>query len=128
MRKDQFILCLNTFGLFFCGYNKATAQESEKPNIILILADDLGYADLSCYGAKEIKTPNIDKLANEGMRFTSFYATAGVSTPTRASIMTGCYPKRVDLHVGVIPPDGEYGLHPEEITIAELLKDEGYPR
>jgi arylsulfatase A-like enzyme len=126
MRKDQFILCVNAMGLFFCGYNKVTAQEIEKPNIILILADDLGYADLSCYGAKEIDTPNIDRLANEGMRFTSFYATAGVSTPTRASIMTGCYPKRVDLHEGVIPPDGEYGLHPEEITIAELLKEEGY--
>ena len=125
MRKDNFILYLNTVGLLFYAH-KGIAQEFEKPNIILILADDLGYADLSCYGAKEINTPNLDKLAREGMRFTSFYATAGVSTPTRASVMTGCYPKRVNLHVGVIPPDAEYGLNPEETTIAELLKEEGY--
>ena len=126
MRKNNFVLCLNTLGLLFCTNNRAIAQEFEKPNIILILADDLGYADLSCYGAKEINTPNIDKLAREGMRFTSFYASAGVSSPTRASIMTGCYPKRVDLHVGVIPPDAKYGLNPGETTIAELFKEEGY--
>lgn len=126
MRKNTFILCINTLGILFCGNNKGIAQESNKPNIILILADDLGYTDLSCYGAKEINTPNLDKLASEGMRFTSFYASAGVSTPTRASIMTGSYPKRVDLHVGVIPPEAKHGLNPNETTIAELLKNEGY--
>ena len=98
----------------------------EKPNIVFILADDLGYADLSCYGAKEIQTPNLDKLANEGVRFTNFYAPAGVSTPTRASLMTGCYPKRVGLHVAVLPPNTRNGLNPNEITIAELLKKQGY--
>lgn len=106
----------------------AIAKEpvNKKPNIVLILADDLGYTDLSCYGAKDIKTPHIDRLAKEGIRFTNFYSAGSVSTPTRASIMTGCYPKRVDMHVGVLPPNTESGLNPNEITIAELLKKEGY--
>ena len=108
--------------------NAANANEPENktPNIVLILADDLGYTDLSCYGATDIRTPNIDRLANEGIRFTNFYASAGVSTPTRASIMTGCYPKRVDMHVGVLPPNTKSGLNPDEITIAELLKKQDY--
>ncbi len=102
------------------------AQSQQKPNIVFILADDLGYADLSCYGAKEIKTPNLDKMAEEGVRFTDFYAPAGVSTPTRASLLTGSYPKRVALHVAVLPPDTHSGLNPSEITIAEMLKEIGY--
>lgn len=108
--------------------NAANAKEPENkaPNIILILADDLGYTDLSCYGSTDIKTPHIDRLAKEGIRFTNFYSAGSVSTPTRASIMTGCYPKRVDMHVGVLPPNAESGLNPSEITIAELLKKEGY--
>ena len=75
---------------------------AKKPNIVFILADDLGYADLSCYGATEIETPNLDRMAKEGVRFTNFYAPACVCTPSRASLMTGCYPKRVGLHVAVL--------------------------
>ncbi|MBN1789079.1 MAG: sulfatase [Bacteroidales bacterium] len=97
-----------------------------KPNIVFILADDLGYTDLSCYGATRIKTPNLDEMAKEGVRFTGFYAPAGVCTPTRASLMTGCYPKRVSLHVGVLRPDTHNGLNTKELTIAELLKTQGY--
>ncbi len=97
-----------------------------KPNIVFILADDLGYSDLSCYGATGIKTPNLDKMAEEGVRFSSFYAPAGVCTPTRASLMTGCYPKRVGLHVEVLYPDTRSGLNPDEITLSELLKESGY--
>lgn len=98
----------------------------KKPNIIFILADDLGYTDLGCYGAVVQKTPNLDRLAKEGIRFTSFYAPAGVSTPTRASLLTGCYPKRVGLHVAVLPPDTRSGLNPDETTLAELMKSAGY--
>jgi len=105
---------------------EAFSKDIRKPNIVFILADDLGYADLGCYGSTEIKTPNLDKLASEGIRFTQFYAPAGVCTPTRASLMTGCYPKRVGLHVAVLPPDTRSGLNPNEITLAELLKKEGY--
>ncbi len=100
--------------------------DAARPNIVFILADDLGYTDLGCYGAKEIKTPNLDKLAAEGMRFTDFYAPAGVCTPTRASLLTGSYPKRVGLHVAVLPPDTHSGLNPNEKTLAELLKEQGY--
>ena len=102
------------------------ASGKEKPNIVFILADDLGYADLGCYGSPEINTPSLDKMAKEGIRFTQFYAPAGVCTPTRARLLTGCYPKRVGLHVGVLRPDTQSGLNPNEITIAEILKEEGY--
>lgn len=103
-----------------------SARAAEKPNIVFILTDDLGYADLGCYGATKIKTPHLDRLAAEGARFTSFYAAATVCTPTRAALMTGCYPKRVGLHVGVISPRSGKGLHPEETTIAEVLRERGY--
>lgn len=98
----------------------------KKPNIVFILADDLGYTDLGCYGAKIPKTPNLDRMAEEGIRFTNFYAPAGVSTPTRASLLTGCYPKRVGLHVAVLPPDTRSGLNPDETTLAELMRSAGY--
>ncbi len=105
----------------------ARAIEPQRPpNIVFILADDLGYADVSCYGAAKIKTPHIDRLAAEGARFTDFYATNGVCTPTRASLMTGCYPKRVGLHMGVLNPKSAKGLNPEEVTIAKLLRGRGY--
>ncbi len=97
-----------------------------KPNIVFVLADDLGYADIGCFGAKGIKTPNIDRLADSGVRFSDFYAPAGVCTPSRASLMTGCYPKRVDMHVEVLYPDSRSGLNPSEVTLAEVLKSAGY--
>jgi len=106
-----------------CGVVKAA---QDKPNIVFILADDLGYADLSCYGSKEISTPHIDKMAMEGMKFTDFYAAACVCTPTRAAFLTGCYPKRVGLHNAVLYPKTKSGLNPSEITLAELLKAQGY--
>ncbi len=117
------LIGLSFFGLLSL-YGESLA--AKKPNIVFILADDLGYADLSCYGASEIKTPNLDRMANEGVRFTNFYTPACVCTPSRASLMTGCYPKRVGLHVAVLPPNTHSGLNPNEITIAELLKKEGY--
>ncbi len=107
------------------------AGNANKPNFIIIFCDDLGYGDLGCFGSKKHRTPNIDRMANEGMRFTSFYVTSGVCTPSRASLMTGCYPRRVDLHqdsVGgcVLFPVARKGLNPKEITIAEILKQAGY--
>lgn len=96
------------------------------PNIVFILVDDLGYADLGCYGNTVIKTPALDGLAREGVRFTNFYAAAGVCTPTRAALLTGCYPKRVGMHKAVLPPKSQNGLHPYEVTMAELLKGKGY--
>lgn len=102
-----------------------TAAVAAPPNIIVIFADDLGYTDLGVYGAKDIRTPNLDRLAAEGIRFTDFYAES-VCTPARAALMTGAYPKRVSLHVAVLPPATKSGLNPSEITVAELLKGRGY--
>ncbi len=97
-----------------------------RPNIILIMADDLGYGDLGCYGTTDIATPHIDSLADRGMKFTAHYVLSPVCTPTRASLMTGSYPPRVGLAQGVIRPDETRGIHPDEITIAELMQSAGY--
>jgi arylsulfatase A len=99
---------------------------AEKPNIILILADDLGYGDLGCYGAQKIKTPHLNRMAREGMRFTDFAQAAALCTPSRAALMTGCYPGRIGLAEGVLRPDSKRGIHPDEVTLAEVLKARGY--
>ncbi len=109
-----------------------------KPNIILIVVDDLGISDLNCYGADLHESPNIDKLAQQGVMFTNAYASASICTPTRASIMTGKYPARLNMTIWrewaknpqfdqkLIPPDTEENLPAIDITIAERLKDEDY--
>jgi arylsulfatase A-like enzyme len=105
----------------------ADAQKSNRPNIILVLADDLGYADKGCYGQQKTETPNIDKLAKEGLKFTQFYSGTSVCAPSRVSLMTG-------LHTGHIPvrgnkavkPEGQAPLPDSVITIANLLKQNGY--
>jgi arylsulfatase A len=99
-------------------------SEERKPNVVVIVADDLGYGDLSCFGANDIATPNIDRIAAEGAKFTSFYVSA-VCSPTRASLMTGSNPTRVGIG-GVIFPRNNHGLNPDEITLPELLKGQGY--
>ncbi len=109
----------------------AESKKTEKPNFIVIFCDDLGYGDIGCFGSKKHNTPNIDRMAEEGIRFTSFYVTSGVCTPSRSSLMTGCYPRRVNMHEDaegdcVLFPVGKKGLNPDEITIAEILKDQGY--
>ncbi|MEM9283329.1 MAG: sulfatase-like hydrolase/transferase, partial [Verrucomicrobiota bacterium] len=96
------------------------------PNIIFILIDDQGYYDLGCYGATEVKTPRIDAMAAEGVRFTDYYAAAPICSPSRAGLLTGCYPRRVGNHVWVHRADSSTGIHPDELTLAELLKDNGY--
>ena len=95
-----------------------------KPNFIIILTDDQGYCDLSCYGSPNIYTPNIDRMAAEGLRFTSFYA-APFCAASRAQIMTGCYATRVG-HCNNPSPGCNWGLNPDEVTVAEVLKEEGY--
>jgi len=101
------------------------ARKAPRPNFIIIFTDDQGYQDLSCYGHPRIKTPCLDRMAAEGMRFTDFYVSAPVCTPSRASLMTGCYAQRVSLP-GVLFPGSKVGIHPDEVTIAELLKGRGY--
>jgi arylsulfatase A-like enzyme len=103
----------------------AQPRSGRPPNFIIILADDQGYGDLGSYGHPTLRTPNIDQLAAEGQRWTSFYA-AHVCTPSRAQLMTGRLAVRTGLSSGVLFPDSTGGLQPEEITIAEVLKARGY--
>lgn len=98
---------------------------NDRPNIIVIMADDLGYGDLSCYGATSIQTPNIDRLAASGIRFTSGYCSASTCTPTRYSFLTGKYAFRTP-GTGVAPPNGPAIIEPNTVTIASLLKNAGY--
>ena len=95
------------------------------PNIVLIFTDDQGYQDVGCFGSPNIKTPNLDQLARDGMRFTDFYSMAPVCSASRAGLLTGCYPARVGI-TGVLFPRHDIGLNPEETTIAEVLKTKGY--
>ena len=101
------------------------------PNFIVIFCDDLGYGDLGCYGSRKNRTPRIDQLAAEGMRFTDFYSSSPVCTPSRASLMTGCYARRVSMHEDatghwVLIPRSRRGLNPDELTLPEALKTRGY--
>ena len=103
----------------------------DQPNFVLIFCDDLGYGDLGCYGSMKNRTPNIDQLAHDGVLFTDFYSSSPVCTPSRASLMTGCYPRRVGMHEDftghwVLIPRSRRGLHPDETTVAEALKSQGY--
>ena len=98
----------------------ATTPAGRKPNVIVILADDLGYGHISCYGADDIATPNIDCMATEGAKLNSFYVSP-VCSPTRASLMTGSHSTRVGIG-GVMFPRNNHGLNPDEITMPDLLK------
>ncbi len=112
----------------------AQIKNIDKPNIIIILADDLGYGDLGCYGNNKINTPNLNMMASNGILFTDFYMAASVCTPSRAALLTGSYPQRVGLPSVLFPNkmakgqlDGmALGLNPKEITLAETLKFVGY--
>ncbi len=96
----------------------------EQPNVIVILADDVGYGDLSCYGATKVKTPNIDQLASEGIRFTSAYAPASTCTPSRFSLITGQYAWRKN--AGILPGDAPMLINPNELTLPALMQKQGY--
>ena len=102
-----------------------SSTAAEKPNIIVMMADDLGYGDLSCYGATVFKTPNIDKLAAQGQRFTSGYCSASTCTPTRFSLLTGTYAFRAK-NTGIAPPNGPAIIRPGTTTLPSLLQQAGY--
>ena len=105
---------------------EVSTGEEAKPNFIIIFTDDQGYGDLGCFGSKTINTPNIDQLAARGRKYTSFYVPCSVCSPSRAALLTGCYPKRIGMHEHVLFPKSEYGLNPDEYTIADHLKSQGY--
>lgn len=123
------IVCL----LLIAGTVRATEPDSavRKPNVVVILCDNLGYGDIEPFGSRLHRTPQLNRMAREGRRFTHFCVTAGVCTPSRASLLTGCYAQRVGLHDNprdgrVLRPVSPYGLHPDEVTLAEVLKGAGY--
>lgn len=121
MNRRHFLATVSAAALAACA-SPPSPTPGRKPNIVLILADDLGYGDLGVSGARLIRTPNIDRLAAEGARLTSFYASANVCTPSRAGLLTGRYPIRTGLARDVIRQTDTHGLPLEEITIAEALK------
>ena len=134
MISKSLYLVLLLIALRYCPELAAQIQseyQSERPpNIVLIFTDDQGYGDLSCFGGKHVSTPRIDQMAAEGSRLTSFYVAASVCTPSRAGLMTGCYPPRVGMgkgsKSGVLLAADPKGLNPSEITIPEVLKTAGY--
>ena len=108
------------------------AADTTSPNFIVVYCDDQGYQDLGCFGSPNIKTPNVDQLAAEGIRFTDFYSAYCVCSASRASLLTGCYQPRISMR-GVLGPHSEKAvdsfrgmLHPDEVTIADMLKGRGY--
>ena len=122
MRKQTLYVI---FLIIFISCDTETDNNEISPNIVFIFADDLGYGDLSSFGASDINTPNIDFIGKNGIKFTDFYSVSSVCTPSRAGMLTGRYPQRFGLN-GVLFPDSHTGLPSSEYTIAELLRDSGY--
>jgi len=110
-----------------CSRRDKTPEAAQKhlPNFVVIFTDDQGYSDVGCYGAEGFETPNLDQMAAEGVRFTSFYVSQAVCSASRSSLLTGCYPNRVSIF-GALAPQSKIGLNPNEETIAEVLKKKGY--
>jgi len=110
----------------FFGEDAVVADASDKPNLVFILADDLGYGDLHCYGCPDIRTPHLDRLAADGLRFTDFYANGAVCSPTRAAFLTGRYQQRLGLDNALYYQEMGRGLPPDGETIADALRSSGY--
>lgn len=125
-------IILSLLALALAGANPLLAAASPRPpNVVLIFVDNFGNGDLGCFGSTLHRTPQVDRLAAEGTKFTSFYVASGVCTASRAALMTGSYPRRVNMHVSgtngaVLRPLDPKGLHPDEVTMAEVLQSAGY--
>ncbi len=134
MKSQFFLFLLFQFSLYSCTSKAPTQRQHQQPNIIFILADDMGYADAGCYGQKIIKTPNIDRLAKEGMRFTQCYAGAAVCAPSRSVLMTGLHAGHTRVRgnfgiggvKGLAGIEGRVPIKAEDYTIAEMLKEGNY--
>src|SRR5579862_6904074 len=101
------------------------ATAASPPNVVIIFVDDMGYGDLSCYGAQGYQTPHIDAMAAAGMKFTDFYVGQAVCSASRAALLTGCYPVRVGV-LGALSPESKTGISDHEILLPQLLKKRGY--
>ncbi len=109
----------------FCLTTAASPAATETPNVVIIFMDDMGYADVSSFGAQGYQTPNIDSIAAQGRKFTNFHVAQPVCSASRCALLTGCYPNRVGIH-GALSPKATHGINPDEMTIAELLKQKDY--
>jgi len=125
MKLIQLLILAALFTSCTTGDGEDQKAKETKPNIVLIFIDDMGYADIGSFGAVDYKTPNIDHLAEGGMKFTNFYASQAVCSASRASLLTACYAERVGV-TGALMPWSNIGLNDDETTIAEMLKNEGY--
>ena len=129
MRRRDFLISATAAGAVTAGLCAARSAR-DRPNFVVIFIDDMGYGDIEPFGSKLNRTPALSRMAKEGMKLTSFYVAAPVCTPSRAALMTGCYPQRVGLGMGswhgVLFPGDKHGLHPDEITVAEVLQKAGY--
>jgi arylsulfatase len=121
--KINFVLLLLIANFLSCTADKKL--KNTKPNIIIIFTDDQGYNDVGCFGSPDILTPNLDQMAREGAKFTSFYAAQAVCSASRAALLTGCYSNRIGIHQAMMP-NSNRGLQENETTIAEMLKQNGY--
>ncbi|VGO13970.1 Arylsulfatase [Pontiella desulfatans] len=119
--------CLGLILFYVCFLSLATPSAiAKQPNVLFIFVDDQGYYDLGCYGATEVETPRIDALAAKGLRFTDHYSAAPICSPSRAGLLTGCYPRRSGNHIWVHRPDSEHGIPSDRLTLGELFKTAGY--
>jgi arylsulfatase A-like enzyme len=121
---------MKSYALFvLTGMLAFAANAAQKPNVIFMLVDDMGYSEISCYGSTKVSTPNIDHLAAEGLKFTDFHVAASICSPSRSAFLTGAYPQRNGLYMGINPNREAHwflGMNPDEITIAEQFKTQGY--
>lgn len=123
MKTQQYIPFLLMFFLFTC--QSENVEQRKLPNIVIVFTDDQGYGDVGCFGATGFETPNLDKMASQGMKFTNFYSAQPVCSASRAGLLTGCYPNRLGIS-GALFPYHDIGIADEEVTIAEMLKEKGY--
>ena len=131
-RSIPVIIATLALALLFSSCSDGSPEPADQtgnerpPNFVIVFTDDQGYGDAGVYGVTDIRTPHLDRMAREGVRFTDFYVGGPVCTPSRAALLTGCYPKRVSREQGVLWPDSPNGLNPDENTIADTLKGRGY--
>jgi arylsulfatase len=125
VKHQIFMLAIVAVLLTLAFRRPGAGTEGLPPNVVIIFTDDLGYADAGCFGATGFETPNLDRMAREGLRLTQFYTAQPVCSASRAALLTGCYSNRVGIHEALMP-NAATGLHPNETTIADLLKNKGY--
>ena len=133
MKLKSFLFIFPVVFIISCNQKQKVEQEKKLPNIIFIMADDMGYGDLGCYGQEVIQTPHIDRLASEGIRFTNFYSGSPVCAPARSVLMTGQHTGHTTVRgnfgrngvVGLGGGNGRVPLDDEDVTVAEILKNAG---